>query len=204
MPVTAKHIESIYGAFRKAQADYNNRGYRLPKDFEKHFNIKFKEVNKKSLIKITGWFLTKWQDIDPYEYFMCGFDLFKKNFTYAKFFNEKIILLYKTRDKNKKRNIQITKQALIRSALYVKKWMEKNNASLDEYMGTREGNQKIAVSHYLNNKIDAIFLVFLIQKGMLLTDNERGVIPYVHNKYRDIVCGLGEIRDFTRKLEEKL
>jgi hypothetical protein len=204
MPVTAKHIESIYKAFRKAQADYNNRGYKMPRDFEKHFNTKFSEPNKKALIKITGWFLTKWKNINQYDYFMCGFELFKKGFTYTKFFDEKIILLYKTRDKNKKREIHITKKKLIESALVVKVWMEKHNASLDDYMSTREGYQKIAIRHYLDNKIDATFLVFLIQKGMILTDTERSVIPYVQANYRKIICGLGEIRNFTKKLGEKL
>ena len=61
MPVTTDHIENTYFQFRKAQADYNDRGFRMPKDFEKHFNTKFKEPNKKKLIKITGFFLTKWE-----------------------------------------------------------------------------------------------------------------------------------------------
>lgn len=204
MPVTPNHIKSIYKAFRKSQADYNNRGYRMPKNFEEHFNTKFKEQNKKALIKITGWFLTKWKDIDPYEYFTCGFELFKKSFTYTKFFNDKIILLYKTRDKNKKREIHITKQALIKSALFVKKWIEENNISFDEYLRIREGHQKIAVSHYINNSIDATFIVFLIQKGMLLTDTERSLMPYVQSNYRKITFGLNTIKDFIKKLEEKL
>ena len=69
MPVSIEDIEYIYRCFRKAQGDSKNRGFRMPKDFEKHFNEKMIEVNKKPLMKITGWFLTKWRNIDPYTYF---------------------------------------------------------------------------------------------------------------------------------------
>ncbi len=204
MSVTPKHIESIYKAFRKAQADYNNRGYRMPKDFEKHFNTKFSEQNKKKLIKITGWFLTKWQNIDPYEYFKCGFDLNEGKFSYMKFLNEKILLLYKNRDKNKKREVKITKQKLIESAKFVKRWMDRNNATLDDYIGTRIGNKRIAVDHYVKNKIDATFFVFLLNKGMILTNTERSDIPYIQTNYRKIQFGLKDIEDFVKKLGEKL
>jgi len=203
MSVTPEHIEEIYFQFRKAQADFNNRGYRMPKDFELHFNTKFKEQNKKALIKITGWFLTKWQNINPYDYFICGFELYK-SFTYMKFFDEKILLLYKTRDKNKKRNVKITKKKLIESACFVKKWMNENNGTLYDYINSREGYQRIAIDHYLKDKIDASFLVFLIKKGMILTDNERSVIPYVQANFRKITFALNDMKDFLKKLERKL
>lgn len=203
MPVTTDHIELIYKQFRKAQADFNNRGYRMPKDFEAHFNEKMSEQNKKALIKITGWFLTKWQNINPYKYFMCGFEL-NKNLSYTKFFNEKILLLYTTRDKNLKRDIRITKQGLIKSAGFVKKWMNENNSTLNDYMNTREGHQKLAVDHYLKGNIDAPFFVFLLRKGMILTDNERSCIPYIQAKFRKITFALNDIQDFLKKLGEKL
>lgn len=204
MAVTVEHIEKIYGEFRRSQAVYNNRPFRLPKNFENHFNNRFKEQNRKALTKITGWFLTKWQNIDPYEYFLCGFELFKKNFTYVRFFDEKIILLYKTRDKNKKREINITKKTLIKSAYFVKKWIEKYNKTFNEYITIRNGNQKIAVYHYLKNKIDASFFVFLLNKGMILTDNDRSMIPYIQTNYRKIIYELNLIEDFIKKMEEKL
>lgn len=205
MPVTSEHIEKIYHSFRKAQADHFNRGYRMPKDFEKHFNTKFKEQNKKALIKITGWFLTKWQMIDPYRYFKCGFELHDKRFTYTKFFKEKILLLYKTRDKIEKREVQITKKNILESAKFVKSFMNAYSiTNLDEYISLRVGNQRLAVEHYLKNKIDATFLVFLIRKGMILTDTERSIIPYVQKNYRKIIFGLNDIEDFVKKLGEKL
>lgn len=204
MPVTVNDIEIIYKAFRKSQADYNNRGFRLPKNFEDHFNNKFKEQNKKSLIKITGWFLTKWQNIEPYEYFLCGFRLYDKKFTYTKFFKEKILELYKTRDKNKKREINITKRGLVNSAKFVQKWMEQNHADIFEYMSTRDGNHKVAVDHYLKDKIDSSFFVYLIRRGMILTDNDRSLIPYIQTNFREISYNLNEIQDFLDKLGERL
>jgi hypothetical protein len=204
MAVTIEHIKNVYAAFRKAQADYNNRGYRLPKDFEDHFNNKFKEPNKKALIKITGWFITKWSAIDPYKYFTCGFELYGKGFTYTRFFKEKILLLYKTRDKNEKREINNTKKALVDSAMFVKKWTKHYGVTFEEYLHEREGNHLVAVEHYLQNRIDATFFVFLLKKGMILTDNDRSQIPYVQQNYRTILNYLGEIKDFTNKLEERL
>ena len=204
MPVTSDHIESIYRVFLKSQADYNNRGYRMPKDFEKHFNTRFKEVNKKALIKITGWFLTKWLNIDPYDYFMCGFDLYEKKFTYVKFFKDNILVLYKTRYKNKKRDIKITKKGLAESAIFVKKWMITNKATLNEYIHKRDGHLGLAVDHYLKDKIDASFFVLLIEKGMILTDMDRSQVPYIQEKFRKIKFGLNDIKDFIKKLEEKL
>jgi len=202
--VSIQDIEYIYKIFRRAQSNFSGRGFRIPKDFEKHFNEKFKEPNKKALIKITGWFLTKWQNIDPYTYFKCGFELYNKNFTYTKFFNDKILLLYITRDKNNKREVEITKKGLVDSAIFVKKWMQENKLNLNEYMHVRNGGMLLAVEHYLNNNIDASFFVFLIRKGMILTDDDRSVIPYVYTNYRKITFGLNDISDFIRKLEEKL
>ncbi len=205
MPVTPKHIEKIYFHFRKAQADHFSRGFRMPKDFEKHFDTKFAEQNKKALIKITGWFLTKWQNIEPYDYFRCGFELHDKNFSYMKFFHEKILMLYKTRDQNKKRKVKITKQGLVNSAKFVKKYMNDYSInSLYDYIGTSEGNQKIAVEHYLANLIDASFFVYLLNKGMKLTDHERGLVPYIGTNYRRIMIELKEMKAFVKKLEGKL
>lgn len=203
MPVTINDIERIYRAFRRAQSDFNNRGYKIPSDFENHFNTKFKENNKKELIKITGWFLTKWQNIDPYGYFLCGFELYK-SFSYMKFFKDKILLLYMTKDQNQKREIKITKKGLINSAIFVKKWMNENNCTLNEYMKLRDGKQLIAIDHYLKNHIDASFFLFLITKGMILTDQDRSLIPYIQINYRKISFGLNDLKEFIVKLEEKL
>ena len=198
-------IEKIYFQFRKAQAAYNNRGFRMPKNFEDHFKKKLTEVNQKKLINITNWFNTKWSNIDPYTYFECGFVLHKKSFTYVKFFNEKVLKLYVQRDKNKKREAKVTKEKLIESAKFLKNYMRKNEIStLQEYIDTQDGNQKIAVSHYLKNHIDASFFVFLLKKGMVLNDIDRGLIPYVSKNYRNINIMLIDMKEFVDKIEKLL
>jgi hypothetical protein len=197
-----EQIENIYYKFRKAQASYNNRGFRMPKDFEKHFKTKLSTVNQKKLTKLTNWFNTKWNNIDPDLYFTCGFDLYKKRFSYIKFFEEKILLLYIQRDKNTKREARVTKEKLIESAKFIKKYMRDNEIlSLQEYMDTNDGNQKLAVSHYLKNNIDASFFVFLLKKGMKLTDMDRSYIPYISKNYRNINIMLIDMKSFLSKIE---
>lgn len=177
----------------------------MPKDFEEHFKKKLAPINQKNLIKITNWFNTKWSNIDPYLYFKCGFDLYNKNFTYVKFFNEKILMLYKTKDKNEKRQVRVTKEKLIESAKFVKQYMRDNEIlSLQEYIDTNDGNQKLAVSHYLKNNIDASFFVFLIKKGMKLSDTDRSFIPYISANYRNINVMLNEMKSFLSKIEKRL
>ena len=114
-------------------------------------------------------------------------------------------MLYKTRDQNKKRKVKITKQGLVNSAKFVKKYMNDYSInSLYDYIGMSEGNQKIAVEHYLANLIDASFFVFLLNKGMKLTDHERGIVPYIGTNYRRIMIELKEMKAFVKKLEGKL
>ena len=67
----------IYIAFRKAQSLAKNRGYRIPKDWDNHFNNKMKPTDRDNLQKITDYFNTKWQNINPQKYFEAGFDIYK-------------------------------------------------------------------------------------------------------------------------------
>ena len=175
----------------------------MPKNFEDHFKKKVSAIYQKKLVKATNWFNTKWSNIDPYIYFTCGFELYKKRFSYIKFFEEKILLLYIQRDKNEKREIRVTKEKLIASAKFIKKYIKENHiSSLQEYMDTNDGNQKLAVSHYLKNRIDSSFFVFLLKKGMRLTDVDRSFIPYISKHYRVINVMLVDIKPFLDKIEE--
>jgi hypothetical protein len=202
MSVSMNDIRELYLTFRKAQAFHKNRGYRMPKDFEAHFE-KMDERHQKSLIKASQWFATKWSNIDPYTYFLCGFDLYK-HFSYPMFFKKNIIMLYIEKDKNEKRKVETTKIGIAKSALFVKKWMIENNKTFYQYMRERNGNQRVAIDHYLKNKIDAAFMVFMIRKGMILNDQDRSYIPYIQERYRKINFNLNDIEDFLIKMEEKL
>lgn len=195
-------IQETYRAFRKAQAFHFSRGYRMPKDFEVHFE-KMSEVHKRALIKATQWFATKWSNINPYEYFLCGFELYK-TFSYHMFFKKNIIKLYIEKDKNGKRKVETTKQGLIKSAMFVKEWMKENGKTFNEYMRERDGNQRVVIDHYLKNKIDSAFMVFMIRKGMMMDDQDRSYIPYIQERYRKINFALNDLKDFLVKLEEKI
>jgi len=114
-------------------------------------------------------------------------------------------MLYKTKDKNEKRQVRVTKEKLIESAKFVKQYMRDNEIlSLQEYIDTNDGNQKLAVSHYLKNNIDASFFVFLIKKGMKLSDTDRSFIPYISANYRNINVMLNEMKSFLSKIEKRL
>ena len=200
-----EQIEQVYYQFRKAQADFNNRGFRMPKNFEEHFKKKLSAINQKKLATITNWYNTKWSNIDKYRYFTCGFELYKKRFSYVKFFEEKILVLYIQRDKNEKRQTRVTKEKLISSAKFIKKYMQDNKIqSLQEYMDTNDGNQKLAVSHYIKNEIDSSFFVFLLKKGMRLSDTDRSFIPYISKHYRIINVMLVDIKPFLDKMEKMI
>lgn len=196
-------IKEIYYQFRKAQADFKGRGYRMPKDFEKHLE-KMKEQNRKKLISITKFFLTKWSNIDPYTYFTCGFSLWK-NFSYMKFLDEKVMKLYISRDKMNKRDTRLFKQNITNSAYYVKKWMHKNNIyDLNDYINLSDGEIKVAVRHYIKGKIDNGFFVFLLTKGLKLNSNEYNYVPYIKKNYRKMKNNIFKLQKFMKKVEDKI
>ncbi len=197
--------EYVYVCFRKAQAEANNRGYRIPKDFEKHLNERMSDKNKTILILVTGWFLTKWQNIDPYRYFQCGFELFK-TFTYVHFTDPRVMKYYIQRDKNIKRYNRLSKKRIIQSLKFVKDYMSDNGImSFNIYCMTQKHNRSLPVRHYLENKIDKFFMVWLIKEKMvLLTDDERSIMPYIVESYRQIVDKLDNIKNFLIEVRKKL
>lgn len=197
--------EYVYVQFRKAQAEANNRGYRIPKDFEKHLNERMSDKNKNTLILVTSWFLTKWKEIDPYRYFQCGFELFK-TFTYHHFTNPKILKLYIQKDKNLKRYNRLSKKRIIESLRFIKRFMsEKGISSFGIYCLTFDKNRSLPVKHYLENKIDKFFMVWLIKERMVMpTDDERALMPYIVESYREVVDKLDNIKNFLEEVKKKL
>jgi len=185
----------VYIAFRKAQANASNRGYRIPKDFDKHLETKMSEKNREALILSTKYFNTKWTNINIDRFFECGFEIFK-GFTYLQFFNQKVLNLYKVKDKNHKREMEVDKKELLKSFKWVKSWMAKNEINnLSNYCKLSEGNRTVIIDHYLKNKVDKYFLVTMIQKRYLrLTDADRALVPYITEQYRECVFKLQEAR----------
>ncbi len=183
-------IQYVYESYRRAQSKAFNRPYRLPKDF----GLWFVNANKKTqenLEIITKYFNTKWQNINPEEYFTTGFNIWK-NFSYHQFLNPKILNLYIDRDKLKKRSLMGCKADLIKGRKYVISTY--GNITFSEYCKMKDGEIHQPVSDFLNNKIGKYTLTYLIYKRYLvLEDHERSLLSIITNNYRDIVAEIEEI-----------
>jgi len=197
--------EDIYFFFRKVQSESKNRGFKMPKDFEKHLNTRFSKPNKEALILSTKYFNTKWENIDVYKYMQCGFELFK-TFSYVKFFDKRVLNLYIVKDKNLKREMSVNKKLIIKSAKFIKGYMHNNNIfSFKDYCCTVVDNKKEIVSHYIHNDVDKFLFVWAIKIGYLvLNDTDRSQLPYIIAQYREILVRVGEIEDFFNKLKGSL
>jgi hypothetical protein len=199
------NVEDIYGMFRAAQGRYHNRGYRLPKDFEKHFTTRMSASNTDNLILITKYFNTKWSNLDPDLYFDYGCELYK-TFSYNLFFNENILKYYIRKDKNKKREMDVSKQTILKSTKFVKSYIKKYKIQdIKQYCRLRDNNESIIIQHYVKGYIDKIFLSLMIQlRFVILDDNDRAQIPYINEHYRKCCVVLNDMRDFISKLKRKL
>jgi len=195
-------IENIYYYYRKAQSSIKGKGFRMPKNFEEHFNKRMNSLTRESLRKATRYFNTKWSNIDPYNYFLCGFEVYK-TFSYNKFFDEKILNLYIRRSNIKKREMVIKKKQMEKSvallALYMKKFEISTLRGLCSKING-EGNHAI-INLYIKDKIDKFTVCWLIMRGYLkLNDNDMAVIPYISEQYRNVTDVLKEINGFVEDL----
>jgi hypothetical protein len=197
-------IELVYRSFRHAQALANNRGYRIPKDFEKHL-VKMPELHRAALYKIRDYFRTKWRNINPEVYFSCGFEMMS-SFSYKHFFDPRVLRLYIHKDKNKKRDMILTKNELTKSVKYVKNYMKHYKIpSFVVYCASRFDNQCLPVTHYLENNIDGFFMTWLLYSRLIwLTEDEKALVPYILKEYRENVDKLLNINIFLKKLKEIL
>jgi hypothetical protein len=196
-------VEDIYYYFRKAQANSNNRGFRMPKDFDKHFNTKMSEKNREALTLAVKYFNTKWSRIDPFRFMKCGFELFK-SFSYTKFFDRRVLNLYIQKDKHIKRDAELCKGKMTDSALFVLKYMKENKiSSLSRYCMMKTGAISYPVKHYIDNSIDKFFVVWLVTLGLLdIDDDNRALVPYIVEQYRDILSDLDNISGYLSKLKK--
>jgi len=197
--------ENIYYFFRKAQSENKGRGFRMPKDFESHLEKKFSKKNREALLMATGCFSTKWENVDPYRYFQCGFELLK-TFSYINFFDPRVMRLYIQKDKNIKRESSNYKQEITKSITFVKKYMVKHNIIMfSDYLQLTDGERRVITKHYIANKISKFFIVWLMVLGKLsLSDGDIAFMPYISDQYREIRVKLDEIGPFLRKIKGRL
>lgn len=198
----------IYVAFRNAQGTANDRGYRLPKDWSAQ-RAKMKKTSLEYLDRTVGIFNTALSNIDIDKYMKCGFEIFK-TFNYHMFLNKKVLNLYIQRDKIEKRSILVNKEKIVESVRFIKNYMKgvenrKGYNTLETYCKLREGSQKVVIGHYKKGHIDNITMVYFINNGYLvLDDDERHQVIYLINRYRDFIEVLKTVKSFLTKVEVEI
>lgn len=191
----------IYLEFRRA----SGKPFRAPKNWDDHLNNKMKHQNREALLTLTAFFNTKWRNINVTKYMSCGFELFP-TFTYVKFFDDRIINLYISKDKVQKRECELDKRKIIESAKFIKSQMKNLGIStLKQYARYYNENESLAVSHYLQGHVDSILLTYLIyEKYIFLDDNISANISYILTNMRSLKSKVLSIIEFLKNVEEKM
>lgn len=201
----------IYCAFRKAQANFLSRPYRLPKNWEKYKEEILVKKSRDNIELITKKFNSTWFKIDPERYFDSGFRILGGKFTYNRFFNDKVMKKYIHDDRMIKRSMNLNKRSMIESAKFVKKYMSSKTINpklslIRQYTVLSEGFVSLPIAHYIKGNIDKYFLVWLIRRGLVkVSDEEREFhIPEITENYREYVALLNnpKMSDFLDKLRK--
>lgn len=193
-----REVQDVYISYQLARARYMNRGYRIPKDWDKVWS-KISEKELYNLENITKAFSTRWQNIDIDRYFDCGFFLFNKGFNYSKFYDRRILLKYIEDDKRIKRRVDGISEGLINSDEWIYNWMDSRGYNRDisiyvQYCRMVDDGLRAPIYHYLMNKIDCSMLAWLISRKYIeLSDIERGLIPIVISQYWDLVNSINKL-----------
>ncbi len=162
----------LYQIFKKKESLYKNKNMGVPQNLNK-LSVK----NFKKLQKISDYFNTIWQNIDPELYIKLGFEKWK-SFNLDKLDNPDLFQKYKSVDKLWKMGYnKIDEDVLKKSISYIK---NQKNYFNDEII-------KQPIKDYIKNKIDPIFLCYLIeQKYIILTGEEKSLLSYFLNDYDEI------------------
>lgn len=198
----------IYVAFRQAQALSKNRPYRLPKDWES-YKTTMSEANIKGLEKAVVYFNTTYSNIDLLEYMKCGFEVYK-GLNYTNFLKPNIIQHYISKDKSKKRQMESSVDDIDNSFSYIKSYMSNKKvhtgySRLQSFCKFRTGEIRDIVLLYNKNKIDQMTLVYcLFKRYIVLNDDERPLVPYISQRYRELCDNLHDVIDHIKECEDEL
>lgn len=167
-------IEEVYVKFMKHRAFANGRGYNLPK--EPSLSVeKLKQKYPKhyeTLRTLTGYFNTKWQNIDLDKYFQCAFKLMP-TISYNGLLNDKILKQYIQLDKIEKFHSELDKRTILNSFKNIKTAMKMHNiSSLKSYGSYRDDKSLLCIDEYIKGFIDSYVFVFLILKKYVILNNE--------------------------------
>lgn len=181
--------------------EHRGKGYRKKKIKGRGMSLDYLAI----LERLSKRFITRWSEISPYGYFECGFDIYGKSFNYNLFSKSSIMRLYIQRDKAKKQSLHLNKKDIVYSLLFVENFMKAEKITFNQYCKRKYNGHSLPVYHYIKNRIDKYFLVFLIRCGYIsLSDNDTSYTPYVVEKFREISFQLEEIETFTNKLKERI
>ena len=133
----------IYEHYLNAKETHTNKKPR---------KLKLTPKNEEIINNITDYFNTKWQNVNPYEYFLIGLSLFK-SFNYNMFFHDDIIKTYIQNQKiNKRKSFDINK--FKHSIDFMKQ--------IDDYLLQKDNYTYIFVNDYIQNKIDKYAIVYML------------------------------------------
>jgi hypothetical protein len=198
----------VYCSFRRAQSLKNNKAYRLPKDWEA-YNAKMNTANAQWLYKLTVYFNTTYSNLNMDEYMNCGFELYPK-FTYKNFFDSRVLNLYIEKDKAKKRRTEVAQHEIDDTFANIKEFLDTQPAregysQLQSYCKFRDGERRVIINMYMRGLVDTMTLVYCIKKRyLILTDDERPLVPYVSQRYRELVDKLCDVQVYIGRKESEL
>jgi hypothetical protein len=200
--------QDVYFAFRKAQANANDRGFRMPKDWDA-FLAKMNANNLNWLKQATMYFNTKYCNLDLDRYMECGFEVWK-SFSYKHFLHDKVIQLYIEKDKIKKRQMEVSQREIETTfnniADYMRdKPMRPGYTELQSFCKFRQGELRILINMYVQGSVDLMTLTYCVNRGYIqMTDDERALSPYLVQRYRDLVLSLEDVKPFIMDKEREL
>lgn len=195
----------VYAAFRRAQADANGRGYRLPKDWTA-FQAKMTKQNAEWLYKAMVYFNTTYNNVNLDQYMACGFELWK-GFTYKHFCDSRVIGLYIEKDKIKKRKMESSFDVIDRSFDYIVSYMSDKPkrpgySQLQNFCKLRDGEVRTIINTYNRNEIDTMTMMYcLVKRFIIMSDDERVLMPYISQRYRELQENLKDVMSYIRQKE---
>ena len=168
----------IYLKFKEIESQYKGIEFKAPKSLQK---LSQEKINK--LQKIADFFNTIWQNISIDDYLKVGFEKWK-SFNIDRLDDERIIRKYISNDKKKKWGFdEITTDDILKSISYIKE----NYQNVVDYC-KNDRVVRAPINDFVANKIDALTLVFLIEKKYLypLNEEEKMFIHHFYSNYTEI------------------
>ncbi len=197
--------EDVYVCYRKAKSLQTGKGFRIPKDWDSHFNTKMKDQTRNLLIKAAGYFNTTWSNVDIQTYMEVGCRLYA-TFSYHMFFKPQVLSEYISQDKRQKRLIKANIEKIDESFDHINEWLiykgfhSSDYTNLQLYCKCKDGEVKTIVADYLKNLIDPVLLSYCIFfKYIKLTDIEREYCYNVVNRYRDVLEQMFRVEDEIKR-----